>query len=116
MLVPDLVLSFVKNSPFIDEVTNVQEIGSKNNWITPLVFYLRDGMLLDRKDATTKLKVRASRFVLIKEVPYKRGFSRPYLRCLGLKELDYVIREIHERICRNHLGALSLVNKLIRAG
>ena len=71
-------------------------------------------MLSDGKDAARKLKVRVSRFVLIKEVLYKRGFSRPYLRCLGSEEADYVMREVHEGICRNHSGAQSLVNKLIR--
>ena len=57
MLVPDQVLSFVQNSPLIDEVTSVQEIDSENNWTTPLVSYLRDGMLSNRKDAARKLKV-----------------------------------------------------------
>ena len=73
-------------------------------------------MLPDGKDAARKLKVRASCFVLIKEVLYKRGFSCPYLRCLGPKETDYVMRKVHEEICGNHSGARSLVNKLIRAG
>ena len=72
-------------------------------------------MLLDEKDAARKLKVQASRFVLIKEVLYKRSFSHPYLRCLGHEEADYVMREVHEGICGNHSGARSLVNKLIRA-
>ena len=116
MLVPDQVLSFVQISSFIDEVMSVQVIGSKSNWTTPLVSYLRNGMLPDGKDATRKLKVQASQFVLIKDVLYKRGFSRPYLRCLGPKEADYIMREIHERICENHSGARSLVNKLIQAG
>ena len=57
MHVPDQVLSFVQNSPLTDEVTSVQEIGSEKNWTTPLVFYLRDGILPDRKDAARKLKV-----------------------------------------------------------
>ena len=47
---------------------------------------------------------------------YKRGFSRPYLRCLSHGEVDYVMREVHEGICGNHSGARSLVHKLIRAG
>ena len=38
------------------------------------------------------------------------------LRCLGPDEVDYVMREVHEGICKNHLGARSLVHKLIRAG
>ena len=73
-------------------------------------------MLPDGKDAERKLKVQASRFVLIKDILYKKGFSRPYLRCLGPDEADYVIREVHEGICGNHLGVQLLVNKLIRAG
>ena len=70
-------------------------------------------MLPDGKDAARKLKVQALRFALIKDVLYKRGFSRPYLRCLDPEEADYVMREVHEGICRNHLGARSLVHKLI---
>ena len=82
----------------------------------PLISCLRNSMLSDGKDVARKLKVQASRFVLIKEVLYKRGFSHLYLRCLGPKEADYVMREIHEGICRNHLGARSLVHNLIRVG
>ena len=116
MLVPNQILSFVQISSLIDEVTSVQEIGVENNWTTPLVSYIRNGMLPDGKDAARKLKVQASRFVLIKDVLYKRGFSHLYLRCLGPEEADYVMREVHEGICGNHSGALSLVNKLIWAG
>ena len=71
----------------------------------PLVSYLRNGMLPDGKDAARKLKVQASRFALIKDVLYKRGFSRPYLRCLDPEEADYVMREVHKGICENRLGA-----------
>ena len=54
--------------------------------------------------------------MLIRDVLYKRGFSRPNLRCLSHEEADYVMREVHEGICGNHLGARLLVHKLIRAG
>ena len=53
--------------------------------------YLKDDILLNEKEAARKLKVQATRFVLIKDVLYKRGFSRPYLRCLGNEEVDYVM-------------------------
>ena len=77
---------------------------------------MKNGTLPDGKKAIRKLKVQAARFILIKDVLYKRGFSCPYLRCLGLGEADYVMREVHKGICRNHSGARSLVNKLIRTG
>ena len=106
------VLFFVQLSSLIDS-DDVQEIDSESNWTTPIASYLNNGVLPDKKEVARKLKVWAARFVLIKDVLYKRGFSRPYLRCLGSEETDYVMREIHEGICGNHLGSRSLVNKLV---
>ena len=116
MIVPEQVLSFVQVSLLIDDGINVQEMNSKNNWTTPLIAYLRSSILPDGKEAARKLKVQALRFVIIKDVLYKRGFSRPYLRCLSHEEADYVMREVYEGIYGNHSGGRSLVHKLIRAG
>ena len=110
------VLSFVQTSSLINNRAQMQEIAVEENLTTPLVAYLQSGTLPNEKDAARKLKVQASRFVLIRDVLYKRGFSRPYLRCLSHDEVDYVMREVHEGICGNHSGARSLVHKLIRIG
>ena len=109
------VLSFVQLSPVIDS-DDVQEIGSESNWTTPIVSYLKNGVLPDGKEAARELKVQAARFVLIKDVLCKKGFSYPYLRCLGNDEADYIMKEVHEGICGNHSGSRSLVHKLVRAG
>ena len=116
MLVPEQVLSFVQISSLIDDGTNMQVVNFECNRTMPLISYLKTGVLSDEKGAARKLKVQASRFVLIKDVLYKRGFSRPYLRCLCQDEADYMMREVHEGIYGNHSGAQSLVHKLIRAG
>ena len=79
-----------------------------------LISYLKNGMLLNGKDITRKLKVQASRFVLINDVLYKNGFSHPYLRCLVLEQAEYVMREVYEGIYRNHSRARSPVHNLIR--
>ena len=115
MLIPDQVLSFIQISPLIDN-TNIQEIGSENYWMTPITSYLKDGVLLDNKEVARKLKVQAARFILIKDILYKRSVSQPYLRCLGPEEADYVMREVHKGVCGNHSGSRSLVHKLIRVG
>ena len=94
----------------------MQEITVEENWATPLMANLRSGILPDGKDAARKLKVQASRFVLLEDVLYKSGFSRSYLRCLSHDEADYIMREVHEGIYGNHSGARLLVHKLIRAG
>ena len=114
MLIPNQVLSFVQISPVINGIS-VQEIGPRSYWTTPIISYLKDGELPDGKEVARKLKVQAAHFVLIKDILYKRGFSRPYLRCLIPEEADYVMREVHEGVCGNHSGSRSLVHKLIRA-
>ena len=94
MLIPSQVLSFVQISLVIDGI-NVQEIGPKSYWTKPIISYLKDGELPDRKEAVRKLKVQAACYVLIKGILYKRGFSQPYLRCLIPDEADYVMQEVH---------------------
>ena len=65
----DNVLSFVQLSPLINFV-DVQEIGSESNWTTLLVSYLKNGVLLNGREAVRKLKVQAARFILMKDVLY----------------------------------------------
>ena len=69
MIISKQVLLFMIIS---DNGAIVQKINSEENWTTPLIAYLRSGILSDGKDATRKLKVQASRFVLIRDVLYKR--------------------------------------------
>ena len=65
------VLYFVQLSPLIDS-DDVQEIGSESNWTIPIASYLKNDILPNEKEVARKLKVRATRFVLIKDVLYKK--------------------------------------------
>ena len=65
------VLYFVQLSPLINS-DDVQEIGSESNWTIPIASYLKNGILPNEKEVARKLKVRATRFVLIKDVLYKK--------------------------------------------
>jgi ribonuclease HI len=94
----------------------ISPINVSNSWMTPIVNYLEDETLPSDPVEARKLKARSTRFTVIQGVLYKRGFSLPYLRCLDEAEADYVMREVHERICGNHSGARSLVHKIVRAG
>ena len=85
----------VQYVPSID-LPEVQQIGNEENWMTPIVSYLKDGRLLEGKDEARKLRIRAARYVLMDEVLYKRGFSQPYLRCLAPDEANDVLREVYE--------------------
>ena len=47
---------------------------------------------------------------------YKRGYSQPYLRCIEEEEAKYVLEEMHRGVCEDHIGAKSLVRKIMRTG
>jgi hypothetical protein len=84
--------------------------------MTPIISYLQGGTLPNDRYEARRIKVRATRFIILQGTLYKRGFSLPYLRCLMPTKAEYVLREIHEGVCENHSGAQSLSKKVIRAG
>ena len=86
-----------------------------NTWMDPILSYIRDRQLPSDPSEAKKIKIRLARFTVVNNKLYKRGFSLPYLKCLSLKEAVYVLQEIHEGICGNHLGPWSLVGKAIQA-
>ena len=53
------------------DISEVQQIGGEENWMTPIVLYLKDRRLLEDKDEARKLRIRAAKYVLIEEVLYK---------------------------------------------
>ena len=75
-------LDAVQYMPSID-LPEMLQIEGDENWMIPIVSYLKDGKLPEEKDEARKLKVKSARYVLIDEVLYKRGFSQPLLRCLA---------------------------------
>ena len=54
----------VQYVPSID-LPKIQQIEDRENWMTPIVSYLKDGKLPEGKDEARKLKVRAARYVLM---------------------------------------------------
>ena len=68
----------------------------------PIISYIKDGNLPTDPLEAKKVKVRSSRFIILKDELYKRGFSQPYLKCLNPEDVEYVLKEIHEGVCENH--------------
>lgn len=85
------------------------------NWRSELEVYFKEGTLpTDPKVASAF--VRAQYFLLVDGVLFKRSYVRPLLRCLGSEEVEFVLREIHERCCGNHLGGRALARKATLVG
>ncbi|XP_022857189.1 uncharacterized protein LOC111378249 [Olea europaea var. sylvestris] len=73
----------------------------------------------DRMELPTKarkLRIRSVRYTLIDNIQYKWGYSTPLLRYLNEGEAQHALQDIHEGICENHSGRLSLVHKIIQQG
>ncbi|RDX62146.1 Gypsy retrotransposon integrase-like protein 1, partial [Mucuna pruriens] len=75
------------------------------------------GMLRgDKENMDGFLIKEASKYTLVGEHLYKRGFSFPLLKCLGEEESEYMIQEVHEDVCGTHKGGRELASKMARAG
>ena len=86
------------------------------SWMDPIWEYLLNRILpIDPKEAS-KLRARLARFALLRGTLYKQGFSAPLLKCIGKEDANYILREVHEGICGNHIGARALAGKTLRQG
>ena len=73
-----------------------------------------DGTLPSDPKEASKLRARSTRFTVHRGTIYKRGFSTPILKCVGKEDVNYILREVHEGICDNHIGARTLEGKTLR--
>jgi len=84
------------------------------NWMTPIKQYLTDRICDPHLEKT--MKQQAAWFVLIDQNIYRRGYTRPLLKCLTPDQVTYVMRELHEGVCGTHSGARTMAAKVLRAG
>ena len=94
----------------------VAPIKSEPSWMELIWDYLIDGRLPDDPKEASKIRTRSARFTNHRGSLYKRGFFTPILKCIAGKDADYVLREVHEGVCGNHIGARALAGKVLRQG
>ncbi|KAL0458253.1 UNVERIFIED_CONTAM: hypothetical protein Slati_0452500 [Sesamum latifolium] len=86
------------------------------SWKEEIIRFLTEGIEPESEKDAKKLRRKASHFIMVDGQLYKHGFSQPFLKCLTPEEGNYVLREIHEGICENHLGGRALAGKALRQG
>ena len=94
----------------------VYPVMSEPSWMDPIWDYLIEGLLPNDPKEAFKLRTRSARFTIHRGSLYKRGFFTPILKCIARKDADYVLREVHEGVCENHIGARALAGKALRQG
>ncbi|KAJ0565999.1 putative nucleotidyltransferase, Ribonuclease H [Helianthus annuus] len=106
----------VLTSPSLNtaEVATVE--GPQETWMTPIIRFLRDGILPEGEWAARRIRVRALQYELIEGELYRRSYLGPSLKCVDMEEAEYVVREMHEGICGMHSGPRTIVRKAMNAG
>nr|XP_023876608.1 uncharacterized protein LOC111989033 [Quercus suber] len=95
--------------PSIEEISTFA-IQNTNNWMTPIISFLQDDHLPQDVEEAKKVRKKATRFMILNDTLYKRGFSMPYLKCVDEEEAKYILKEIHEGVCGDHTSPRSLVD------
>ena len=80
----------------------------------PIVSYLKNSQLPENKIEARVLRLRAMNYAIYDNKLYRRGYSMPIVKCVAPLEVEYIMREIHEDICRNHAEGQSLPFKTLR--
>ncbi|XP_075478960.1 uncharacterized protein LOC142519822 [Primulina tabacum] len=106
------IMCFTRLVLSVDEASPTQ----MTSWMTPLIEYIVQAKLPSDRAQALKIKKQASRFTLLSNILYRRSYQGPLLKCVSESEVEYILREIHEGCCGEHLGGMALSRKAILAG
>ncbi|XP_072058155.1 uncharacterized protein [Arachis hypogaea] len=106
---------FTITSPTVT-LTNVLSVSQITDWRNDFIHYLQKGNIPEGVQNDKRFRRQASFFTLLNGTLYRRGYTRPLLKCLNKSEADIALAKAHEGICGTHTGARSLTSKILRAG
>lgn len=66
------------------------------------------------KEERRKLRNQVARYTFVEGKLYKRSFTLPFLKCLNEREAEYALRQVHEGVRGNHLGARIIAHMFAR--
>ncbi|XP_027103143.2 uncharacterized protein [Coffea arabica] len=98
------------------EPSNAAVIQVMSSWMDPIVQYLAHGELPPSRVEARKVLLKSQKYVLTHGVLYRKSYLQPWLKCVTPEKGSYVLRELHEGICGNHVGPRVLAKKGMLAG
>nr|XP_027063058.1 uncharacterized protein LOC113689487 [Coffea arabica] len=87
-----------------------------DTWMGPLIRFLSRGELPEDRVESRKLQRKAARYAIRQNLPYKRSYLGPWLRCITPEEGERILQDIHEGLCGAHVGYRMLVKKALLLG
>lgn len=79
-----------------------------------IIAYLQREQLLLQEEELRKLAKIASKYTLIEDKLYKRGFSTRLLKCVSDTKAQEIMKEVHGGICSSHVGGKALATMILR--
>ena len=89
--------------PSIKQWPEVMELEQEHTWKDLIIAYLKNSELLENKMEARNLRLKAAHYVIYDDKLYRRRYSMPLLKCVVPFEAEYIMREIYEGICENHI-------------
>ena len=98
-------------------MSRIHQINLGPSWMDPISLYLERDILPEEKSKAEKVRRKAPRFLLSDDRKlYKRSYSDLYLHCVHPEASESLLEELHEGVCRSHIGGRSLSHKAITQG
>jgi len=76
-------------------------------WMTPIIQYLEIGTCKLEEENNLRLHYDPSR-------PLLKRLLQAASKCITKEQAEYVIRKIHEGVCRSHSGGRTMTVKVLR--
>ena len=86
------------------------------DWRSPFIQYLTEGILPQKYSERYKLKRLVTHYFLHNMVLFKKVYDGDPLRCLGLEEAKEMIKKVHSGECGEHQGKKKLYRCLLQMG
>ncbi|XP_071739838.1 uncharacterized protein [Rutidosis leptorrhynchoides] len=100
-----------------EEDTHMATITTEEEcWMTPFIRYLTDGTLPEDKLQARRIRMQAPMYYFKNGILYRKSFTEPYLRCVGLTQAKEIIWEMHEEAFSTHSGYRTIVSRIKRMG
>jgi ribonuclease HI len=99
------------------EVLSMLSISDQPSWMDPILSYLKDNKLPEKKKEGNVIKRKAFKYWVSKKGSlYRRSFIGLYLLYVHPEMTKKFLFEIHKGICGSHTGGRSLAHRVISQG
>ena len=95
----------------------INQVRAAPSWMDSITQFLKEDILPEEKIEADKIRRKATSYWLSEDSKlYRRSFSRHYLLCVHLDQVESLLEEMHEGICGSHTGGRSLAHRAITQG